>query len=187
MTEKNLTVRQKDSDFNPNSILLAFLLRMRLISFLAVLSSLAGSLLMFAIGTVNTYRSVAIFLGLEVLEFPVDIEPSEGAALRLLESLDNFLVGLTFLFFSYGIYSLCIQLGKYQESVPKWLQVKSISVLKETLLEVLVALLSVVYVKDLLEKGDELTLQWPVLIVPLSIIALALSIRLMKEEVNKRE
>ncbi|NJK63360.1 MAG: YqhA family protein [Synechococcaceae cyanobacterium SM2_3_1] len=157
--------------------------RVRFISFLAVLSSLLGSLLMFIIGTVNTYKAFAIFLGFQQeLLAATGVDPGEEATLQLLESLDNFLVGLTFFFFSYGIYSLCIRLGETNEDDPKWLQVNNIATLKKTLLEVLVVLLSVVFVKGLLERSGEGILQWPVLVIPASIIALALSIRLMSKE-----
>jgi uncharacterized membrane protein YqhA len=157
--------------------------RVRYISFLAVLSSLLGSLLMFMIGTINTYKACIIFLGFgEEFMASTGVDAGEEAALQLLESLDNFLVGLTFFFFAYGIYSLCIRSGEPNSDDPKWLQVNNISTLKKTLLEVLVVLLSVVFVKGLLEKGGENILQWPVLVIPASIIALALSIRLMSEE-----
>ena len=46
------------------------------------------------------------------------IDPAELATIELLECLDDFLVGLAFLYFAYGIYSLFIQLGRKDPTMP---------------------------------------------------------------------
>jgi len=154
----------------------------RLISVLAILSSLLGALLMFWLGTVDTidvFRSVIFDRG--ALE-----ETAQGvsviATVDLLESLDAFLVGLAFLYFAYGIYSLFIRIHPDVENDPPWLQVNSISTLKKTLLELLVVLLTVVFVKGVLEHVTILTMNWNLLVIPLAIVAIALAIRLMLSE-----
>ena len=134
---------------------------------------------MLLIGSQNTLQAFVIFFT-ENPAAAVELEPSEEATLLLLESLDNFLVGLAFLYFAYGIYSLFISLNpNVPDFIPQWLKVSSIATLKKTLLEVLVVLLSVVFVKGLLENLSTTGLQWNFLVIPISIVAIALSIRLM--------
>ncbi len=97
----------------------------------------------------------------------------------LLESLDNALTGLTFLYFSYGIYSLFLADPKANTKTPDWLRVESIGSLKKTLLEVVVVLLSISFVRNLAEGLLSKGLRWEILVIPLSIVAIALSTKLM--------
>ncbi|WP_201279075.1 YqhA family protein [Leptolyngbya iicbica] len=153
----------------------------RLISVLAVLSSLVGAVVMFWIGTVNTFKTVLLVAGVEepVIENS-SIKLTELATIELLECLDVFLVGLAFLYFAYGIYSLFIQLGRKDPDTPSWLRVSNIGVLKKTLLELLVVLLTVVFVEGLLERLSFRSLEWTYLVIPLSILAIAASTRLLQ-------
>ena len=153
----------------------------RLISVLAVLSSLVGALVMFWIGTSNTVSAILLVVNLEEATLAgTRIEPTELATIELLECLDDFLVGLAFLYFAYGIYSLFIQLGQKDPNIPAWLQVNTIGALKKTLLEVLVVLLTVIFVKGLLERLSFRALEWTYLVIPLSILAIAASTRLLQ-------
>jgi uncharacterized membrane protein YqhA len=153
----------------------------RLISALAVLSSLVGALVMFWVGTINTFRAVLLVIGVkEAVMEKSSIEPTELATIELLECLDNFLVGLAFLYFAYGIYSLFIQLGRKTADSPSWLRITNIGTLKKTLLEVLVVLLTVIFVKGLLERLSFKGLEWTYLVIPLSILAIAASTRLLQ-------
>jgi uncharacterized membrane protein YqhA len=155
----------------------------RFMSVLAVVSSLIGALLMFWIGTVNTLKSVLLVINAE--ESVVEgsrISTTELATLELLECLDSFLVGLAFLYFAYGIYALFIQLGKSDTEAGTWSRLGGISTLKKTLMEVLIVLLTVVFVKGLLERLSFRGLEWTYLVIPLSILALAASTRLLQFE-----
>ncbi len=155
----------------------------RFMSVLAVISSLIGALLMFWIGTVNTLKAVLLVINAE--ESMVEgsrISTTELATLELLECLDSFLVGLAFLYFAYGIYSLFIQLGKSDTDSGTWTKLGGISTLKKTLMEVLIVLLTVVFVKGLLERLSFRGLEWTYMVIPLSILALAASTRLLQFE-----
>lgn len=169
--------------FSPMPRVLIAIKWTRFMSVLAILSSLVGALVMFWIGTVNTVRAILLVAGVEepVIEGS-SIDPAELATIELLECLDDFLVGLAFLYFAYGIYSLFIQLGRKDPNTPLWLQVGSIGALKKTLLEVLVVLLTVVFVKGLLERLSFRGLEWTYLVIPLSILAIAASTRLLQFE-----
>lgn len=166
--------------------LLGLIARLRFISAIAVISSLASALLMLLIGAKNTLDAFIIYFGAEAESTQVD--PAEEAALQLLESLDNFLVGLVFLYFAFGIYSLFIDFRR-QESidVPNWLQVSSITALKKILLEVLIVLLAVVFVKGVLESVSPGNVRWEILAIPLSILAIAASNRLISFEKEEEE
>ena len=155
----------------------------RFMSVLAVISSLLGALLMFWIGTVNTLKAVLLVINAE--ESVVEgsrISTTELATLELLECLDSFLVGLAFLYFAYGIYALFIQLEKSDTDTGVWSRLGGISTLKKTLMEVLIVLLTVVFVKGLLERLSFRGLEWTYLVIPLSILALAASTRLLQFE-----
>ena len=155
----------------------------RFVSALSILSSLVGALVMFWIGTINTINAILLVVGAEdaVVEGS-SVEPTELATIELLECLDDFLVGLAFLYFAYGIYSLFIQLGQKDDNTPSWLRVTNIGTLKKTLLEVLVVLLAVIFVKGLLERLSFRGLEWTYLVIPLSILAIAASTRLLQFE-----
>ena len=66
------------------------------------------------------------------------IDPTELATIELLACLDDFLVGLAFLYFAYGIYSLFIQLGRKMPDQPDWLRISSMGTLEKNLPELLV-------------------------------------------------
>jgi uncharacterized membrane protein YqhA len=159
---------------------------MRLVTLLAILSSLVSSLVMFWIGTTNTLHAILLVAGVEeAVVAGSSIDPAELATIELLECLDDFLVGLAFLYFASGIYSLFILMGKPNPYAPPWLRVTSISSLKKTLLEVLVVLLAVIFVKGLLERLSFQTLEWTYLVIPLSILSIAASTRLLQFEAEE--
>lgn len=152
----------------------------RWLSIITVLSSLVGALLMFVIGAANTAKAVIVFVALnpEIIG-NTNFESDENANLFLLESLDNSLTGLTFFYFAYGIYSLFLANSEFKAETPAWLDANSIADLKKTLLEVVVVLLSIVFVRNIVQELLSNSLQWEILILPVSIVAIALSIKLM--------
>lgn len=100
----------------------------------------------------DTFKAFTIFFASNP-EILAELEPGEEATVMLLESLDNFLIGLGFLYFAYGIYSLFIGLSQnIPDYVPQWLRISNIGTLKKTLLQLITVLPSVVYVKILLEN-----------------------------------
>jgi uncharacterized membrane protein YqhA len=177
MTQKPLDApHASQSELSP---LLKLIIRTRFLSSIAVISSLVATLLMLLIGTENTIHALMTFFFRD-LETVGALDTGEEATLLLLEALDNFLVGLAFLYFAYGIYALFITLDQNVLSfLPQWLQVSSISTLKKSLMEVLVVLLSVIFVKGLLEELSTGIVHWEFLVIPISIVAIALSLKLM--------
>ena len=154
----------------------------RWFSVVAVLSSLVGALLMFVIGAANTGEAVMRYLDVYRSSLdPVAAEanPRPAANLLLLESLDNGLTGLTFLYFSYGIYALFLSPTEDIASRPRWMKVDSIESLKKTLLQVVGVLIAVMFVRTLAERLLADSLTWEILIMPAGVLAIAMSSRLM--------
>jgi uncharacterized membrane protein YqhA len=152
----------------------------RWMSGITILSSLISALLMFLLGASNTIKALfsVLNLNLEILESSATETPP-SINLLLLEGLDNALTGLTFLYFAYGIYSLFLTDEESMAAAPSWLQINNLSALKKTLLEVVVVLLSIVFVKTLAEKLLANELQWEIIIFPIAIVAISLSIKLI--------
>ncbi len=165
----------------------------RWFSVVTVFSSLIGALLMFVIGAANTVEAVLRYLSInDFSATPLKhfltpdapgAAPRPAANLLLLESLDNWLTGLTFLYFAYGIYALFLTNSSRLDDAPRWLKVENIGSLKKTLLEVVAVLLAVMFVRTLAEKmlidGQSQGPGWEMLIMPAGILAIAISSRLM--------
>ena len=160
----------------------------RWFSMVTVLSSLVGALLMFVIGAANTAEAVMRYAGIhpDPTASPHP-SPRPAANLLLLESLDNGLTGLTFLYFAYGIYALFLAKVATEETAPRWLTVKTISDLKKTLLEVVAVLLAIMFVRTLAERLLTGDLTWQLMVIPASILAIAIAAKLMFSETGLKK
>ncbi|SDB54471.1 YqhA family protein [Bauldia litoralis] len=157
----------------------------RYLTFIAVVGSLAGSLLMFMLGLFNIYE--AFVGGLRVR----DDEPGQfgtGAVISVIEGLDRFLIAIVLLYFGYGVYSLFIHPGEPEErfALPDWLRVKQIGQLKQVVAEVIIVVLFVLFLRAALEAFHEpnAALTWrqiaSLALLPVSIVLLSLSLHLVK-------
>ncbi len=152
----------------------------RYISWIAILCSITGSILMFFIGALKTYKAVAIFLfGKIPHEAYSSLKPADVATAYLIKSLDAFLIALVLLIFSYGVYSLFISKhsGIDESGALKWIRIPSIAHLKNTLAEVIIVILFVKFLEVALLNLDNLT--WKLLVLPCSILLLALSLKFL--------
>lgn len=154
--------------------------RIRYMSVLTVLASLLGALLMFLAAAAETGEAFMVFFGLK------EAHPEGGTNLevmvKMLSALDAALFGLALLYFAYSIYFLFTASDWAHETaaaieMPDWLHVQSLGEMKKTLLEVVVVLLGVLFLKLGLEtqKGPA----WELLVIPVGIIALAASLKLI--------
>ena len=161
--------------------MLTIFFRIRWMSVLAVVAALFGGLLMFVLGSLATIEGFAVGLGLK--EAHLAGGPALEATVKLLESLDQFLFGLVLVYFAYSIYFLFLA-REYEEDtgvrilMPDWLQVQSLGQMKKTLLEVVVVLLAVLFLKlGLQTQGN---LGWELLTIPVGIVAVAVSLKLIR-------
>jgi uncharacterized membrane protein YqhA len=156
----------------------------RYLAILAIVAPFFGAALMFLFGTLNTVEAYLIFFGLEETEGAV--EAGEEAMIKLVASIDHFLFATILVIFAIGLYSLFFRTSssdgkeKTQARSPSWNQIKNLGGMDEMLLKVIIMLLSVAFLEFMLNTGLG-TLDWSVLVVPLTIIALAIGLKWMSE------
>lgn len=121
----------------------------RLVTLIAVVASFLGALLMFWLGLVNTFRAFATQLRKGETELPAD----DLTVIHLIGALDRFLIAIVLMFFGYGIYVLFVrpEATPRQLGLPEWLHVESIGQLKQTLAEVIIVVLFVLFLRVALE------------------------------------
>ena len=153
--------------------------RIRYMAIIAVVSALAGALLLFLVGGFRTIEAFLIMLG---LKDAIGQENAQTAVIFIIESLDNFLLGFVLLYFAYSTYFLFVAKEMSPEirekvDMPTWLKVEDLGHMKRVLLEVILVLLAVFFLKLIIIEND--ALEWTVLIVPATIVAIALSLKLV--------
>ena len=153
----------------------------RYISIIAVFCSLFGSVLMFLIGIHRTYQAFAYFFNLEAISSTLGRERLGALATgSIIKSVDAFLIGLVLLIFAYGVYTLFIRKIELEEKVVfHWLEISSITSLKTLLAELIIIILFVKFLDVVIISIDKLT--WEILILPASILLLALSLKFLEQ------
>ncbi|NJP07146.1 MAG: YqhA family protein [Chloroflexaceae bacterium] len=137
--------------------------RVRYMTILAVLGGLVGSFLMFLIGSWHIIEAFILFLGLHAPKIAGN-EAGE-AIIKVIEALDNFLLALVLLYMAYSIYFLFLQDKQSHETrtalgMPAWMHVTNLGEMKKVLLEVLLVLLTVFFVKIVFTEEQELSCQF---------------------------
>ncbi len=170
-----------------NDLEKAFFWGTRFFTLIAVAASLGGALLMFYIGAENTFAAFSQQFG----ERPVPVEglpEDEATVISLMVALDNFLIGVVLLFFAYGVYGLFVRpdFNSRDLGLPEWMHVEQIGQLKQTIAEVIIVVLFVLFLRIALQtfqSGAEAPslarLGW-FLMLPLSILMLAGALRLVE-------
>lgn len=149
-------------------------------SLVATICSFAGALLMFYIGAVKTAKAIANYLaGVRPADAAPHLSLEDLAISGVIESLDTFLLALVLIYFGFAIFFLYVVKKDEQvtENIPAWLIPSSIGDLKETLAQVIVVILFVLFVRVIWESLDHLS--WELLILPASILLLALSLKVL--------
>ena len=150
---------------------------------LAIIGSLFGSLLLFLIGAYEVFEAFLLFFGFGHPSVP-GRETIEATA-TILSSLDSFLLGFVLLYFAYNLYYLLTFPEQREDRfgpimMPPALHVESLDKMKKTILVIIIVSLSVFLLKENMLNVDEYV--WTDLFVPLSIVAIALAIRLISFE-----
>jgi uncharacterized membrane protein YqhA len=154
--------------------------RLRYFSFIAVVASGLGSVLMFIIGAVKTARAYISY-------FPAGFTEQAGASTNvaiayLIQAIDAFLIGLVLMIFSGGIYNLFIhRLDSGKAEINSWIKITNISQLKRILAELVILVLFVKFLEIALKNALE-TYSWEMLVLPLGIVLLALALKLIDLE-----
>jgi len=163
----------------------------RLSTLLIVFASSLGAVLMIAIGLQETVMAAATLLGPTTSELP----RGDVTAVHLVNALDRFLMSVVLLFFAFGVYLLFVRPDHRPEDlgIPHWLQVAGIGQLKQTLAEVIIVILFVLFLRVALESyiAREPELSWSavlqLLILPVSIFLLSAALKLAELHPKREE
>jgi uncharacterized membrane protein YqhA len=155
----------------------------RFFTLMAVIGSLAASILMFFLGLYNIYEAFRYGLsGTEESPF------GTSAVISVIEGLDRFLIAIVLLYFAYGVYSLFIHPEEAEEelSLPAWLRIRQIGQLKQVVAEVIIVVLFVLFLRVALEtfRGPHMEMSLgqiaTFVLLPVSTMLLAISLRLVE-------
>lgn len=154
----------------------------RLITLLATMASTLGAVIMIVIGLEDTLLAVSVQLRAEAGPLP----PGDATAIRIISALDRFLMAIVLLYFAYGVYVLFVRPGKSTEElgIPNWLRIEGIGQLKQTVAELIVVVLFVLFLRVAVETfvahGPGLTYEelLKLLTLPVAIFLLAAALKL---------
>ena len=161
--------------------MLKVFIHFRFFSFIAILCSLIGSLLMFVIGATKTYHAFnAVLFNIVPNETLSHLKPSDIATTYLIKSLDAFLIALVLFIFAYGVYSLFLFKEKEKNPHPAldWIKIPNISHLKNILAEVIIIILFVKFLEIVFISLDQIS--WEVLLLPVAILLLSLGLKFLE-------
>ncbi len=152
--------------------LLNFLLGLRAIMLIGSLGAVVGSLVMFLQGSLYLYEAWHVLLQ------PGDIGGKQ-LTVPVLEAVNSFLFGIVLVIFAYGIaigfvFNLPEGVG---QKLPAWMNVAGVGQLKETLTEVVVVVLIVIFARTVVEAEGKFDLS--MLVLPVSILFIAAALRLI--------
>ena len=158
------------------------MIHLRYIGLVPVVFGTAGSVLMSVVGAGKTVKAFRIyFLGesfSETTPAPAYLDAGEQAMIYVVQGVDAFLISIALLVFAVGTYSLLIGEVKGAQDRPglEVFNVRSISHLKQVLMEVIMVVLAVFFLSELmLFEGQEI--YWSALVVPITIALIALSLK----------
>lgn len=152
--------------------MLNFLLGLRAIMLIGSLGSVVGSLLMFLQG------SLYLFEAWHMLFEPGDIGGKQ-LTVPVLEAVDSFLFGIVLVIFAYGVaigFVFTLPEG-HGKRLPEWMKVAGVGQLKETLSEVVIVVLIVIFARTVVEAEGKLDLS--MMVLPVSVLLIAGALRLI--------
>ncbi len=155
------------------------MVNIRFIAVIPVVFSLLGAFMMLLLGAWKTIMAAAVFVKLEPADptLPRYLNPSERMIIGLVESMDAFLIGLVMLMFAAGVYNLFIsRMRILSDDAPwAWMRIDNIERLKQVLVEMILVVLAVLFLRVALFEAEEL--EWTVLVLPIGMALLAVAVR----------
>ena len=125
----------------------------RFVVLIAVICSLASSVLMFINGAEETWKGIMMFIA-ELAGHETEQHGGSAVITILISAVDEFLFATVLLIFSLGLYELFIsnidQMKSDMAKRPSWLRVSSLDDLKESLGKVILMILIVTFLKKTL-------------------------------------
>lgn len=151
----------------------------RIITTIVVIFTLINALAFVGIGVFTSAMAIyGIFNG--------ELYTESHPGLKILESLDIFLIALVFLIFAIGIAKLFHPNADENMAgiIPDWLNINDFAELKMVLWETILTTLIVLFVSDVVRRGGKY--DWTMLVIPASITLLSASIFVLKKAEAKK-
>jgi len=154
---------------------MVFLLRFRYLAVVAVLFFILNGIALLALGAYKSFHAYQVMLA------GMPWEPGKGPGIYIVESIDTFLVALVLFVLAVGLGELFLVSDDEKNAlpIPSWMKVKSFLELKLLLWEAGLTVLVVAFLGHAASQAEEL--HWEVLILPASILMLAVSLFIMKK------
>lgn len=175
--EQNIDSRSKsrsevwlDNHFEPTFFKLRYFL------LIPVIVSFFGSVVMFAVGSYNTYKAIYEFVIYQNFD-------GTGVILPIVKALDAFLVGIILIIFSFGIYDFFVSKLEPAEHAgirPDWFKFETTGELKTKLIEVVLVILSIKFFEQILGNIASFNEPLLLLIIPTGAAILAVSLGFFK-------
>jgi uncharacterized membrane protein YqhA len=151
---------------------LNFFLSLRAIMLIGSIGAILGSALMFLQGMLYLYEAW------HTLFEPGSIGGKQ-LTVPVLEAVDSFLFGIVLDIFAYGIaIGFVFSLPQDDDRrLPAWMKVAGVGQLKETLAEVVIVVLIVIFARTVVEAEGKF--EWHMLVLPVSVLFIAAALRLI--------
>ena len=163
-----------DENFEPKFF------RLRYFLLIPVVVSFIGSMVMFTVGSYNTYKAV----------YALVIEQSFGGTpviLPIIKALDAFLIGIILVIFSFGIYDFFVSKLEPADHAglrPDWFKFESTGELKTKLIEVVLVILAIKFFEQVIGSTEQFSDPVLSLIIPVGAAILAISLGFFKWSVE---
>lgn len=151
-------------------------LSLRYIMLVASLGAAMGALVMLWVGSLKLLGALRVLGG-------AGDEPGTVVSF-VMGGTDAFLFALVLMIFAYAIaFGFVIDLApKDRLRLPAWMRISSIGELKHTLIEVILVYLVVDFATDIAEASGPHHHEWPILVLPASILLIAGALRLVSRQ-----
>ena len=153
---------------------------LRIITYFVVFFTMINSFVFLGLGA---YLSVTGIIGI----FEEGIHSEAHPGLKILESLDIFLVGLVFLIFAIGIAQLFHPKAddEMESFLPKWLDFENFGEVKLVLWEAILTTLVVLFVSDVVKREGKF--DWLMMFIPAAILVLSVSLFIIRRTEGRNE
>lgn len=149
-----------------------FIVSLRVLILLGSIGAGIGAVLMFWTGAVDLVSAIrAAYL---------ENDSTKSITVSVMAATDAFLFGVVLIFFASTItFGFALPLSDQSRSrLPKWMQIDNISELKRALVQIVLVYLVVDFATDV-TAAEEHKLAWTTLVMPLSIVLIAVALRLL--------
>lgn len=155
-----------------------FFAKFQKISIIAVIASGLGSLLMFIMGAVKLARAYTSYFSPTAETGFLSQSSANLSITYVVQAIDAFLIAMVMLVFSSGVFSLFVSDKPVAEMHShQRFGISSLGELKRSLAEMVVIILMVKFLEEALVTAD--SFDWFTLVLPVSILALAVAVKVI--------